>query len=95
MFSSQKQKTRFLITFLGFILALLLISQRTQAQKIIQYSQYKIIRNEYGSQYIEITPHARLKPSDAKYDKTWGVYAVLICYTVNGKLLLRCPHSNL
>ena len=58
------------------------------AQKIIDFSQYKIYKDDYGSTIIKIQPHTkstRVGEDEAKYQKSYGVYGVLICYTLNGE----------
>lgn len=57
-------------------------------QKITQFSEYKIIKDQYESTKIKITPHVRHKTigeNESKYESPYGVYGVLICYTVNGQ----------
>ncbi|NBC58652.1 MAG: hypothetical protein GVY05_10280 [Bacteroidetes bacterium] len=74
--------------YFKFILFILIASTpilNLQAQKIVEFSQYKIVENEYGNKYLEIQPHSRVSPSDPKYNRNTGVYGVLICYEVNGK----------
>ena len=58
--------------------------QNAQAQKIVEFSQYKIIEDQYGKKIIEIKPHTRINNSDPKYNKSSGVYGVLICYQLDG-----------
>lgn len=79
-------KTKHLF-FTSILSVLFFISASTEAkaQKIVQFSQYKIYKNEYGATKIKITPHTRKGNTDSKYDSSFSVYGVLICYTVDGK----------
>lgn len=57
------------------------------AQKIIQFSQYKLYKSKTGATKIKIQPHTkstRVGTDESKYQKGSGVYGVLICYTLNG-----------
>ncbi|AGI26987.1 hypothetical protein MED152_16391 [Polaribacter sp. MED152] len=59
-----------------------------QAQKIVRFSQYKIYKNDYGSTKIKIQPHTRstnVGEDESKYQRSFNVYGVLICYTLDGK----------
>lgn len=59
-----------------------------QAQKIIQFSQYKLYKSKTGSTKIKIQPHTRstqVGKDESKYQRSSGVYGVLICYTLNGE----------
>ena len=59
-----------------------------QAQKIVQFSEYKIYKNEYGHTKIMTEPHTRntdIGADASKYQKSSNVYGVLICYSINGE----------
>lgn len=73
------------IKLLLFFIVLGGINEFAHAQKIVEFSQYKIIEDQYGKKILEITPHTRKSNADPKYDKSSGVYGVLICYEVNGE----------
>ena len=51
------------------------------AQKITQFSEYKIIKDQYESTKIKITPHVRhntIGENESKYESPYGVYVVLL-----------------
>ena len=59
----------------------------SNAQKIIQFSEYKILKTESNTK-IKIQPHTRstrVGEDESRYDRSSGVYGVLICYSVNGE----------
>ena len=60
-------------------------SNESKAQKIVQFSQYRIYKNQYGATKLEIKPHTRKGNTDQKYNRSFGVYGALICYKVDGK----------
>lgn len=74
-----------LIPALVLILAFSVNSSQSHAQKIIKWSQYKIIKDKWENTKIQIRSLARKGNTDAKYNNSFGVYGVVICYTVNGK----------
>lgn len=66
----------------------LFVFNNLSAQKIIQFSQYKIVKSKYGTTKIEIKPHTRstnVGKNESKYNSNFGIYGVLICYSVNGE----------
>ena len=71
-----------------FIVILSVIAFNTSdAQKIIQFSQYKILKTSSNTK-IKIQPHTRstrVGEDESRYDRFSGVYGVLICYTVDGE----------
>ena len=73
------------LTLVLAITAIFAFTNSARAQKIIQWSQYKIFKNEYNATKLLLRPHTRRGNSNAKYNKNYGVYGVLICYKVNGK----------
>lgn len=74
-------KTLKLLTlFLTFALI-----QTTNAQKIVEFSQYKIEKDKYDKPTLIIKPHTSVENADAKYDRNTGVYGVLICYKLDGE----------
>lgn len=82
----MKQNQLVFTTVLSFMFVF--ASNNLQAQKINQFSQYKIIESEHGSKKIRITPHSRttiIGSDESKYQKISGVYGVLICYTIDGE----------
>ncbi|MAD96388.1 MAG: hypothetical protein CMB99_03580 [Flavobacteriaceae bacterium] len=61
---------------------------QTHAQKIVKFAQYKLYKSNTGSTKIKIEPLARMKnvgKDESKYEKSFGVYGVLICYSLNGE----------
>ncbi|WP_439128084.1 hypothetical protein [Polaribacter sp.] len=67
---------------------LTLMFSEVQAQKIVQFSQYKIYKDDYGTTKIKIQPHTRstnVGADESKYQSGFNVYGVLICYTVDGE----------
>lgn len=61
------------------------------AQKIIQFSEYKIIKTDSNTK-IKIQPHTRstrVGEDESSYDRSSGVYGVLICYTVDGEKMAK------
>lgn len=77
----MKPKT---ITFLLTSIIFFAFSNEIKAQKIVRFSQYRIYKNQYGATKLEIKPHTRKGNSNSKYNSSYGVYGVLICYKVNG-----------
>ena len=78
----MKLKTTLLIVIISF-LGLNIIN----AQKIIQFSEYKILETQSNTK-IKIQPHTRstkVGEDESRYEKSSGVYGVLICYTLNGE----------
>ncbi|WP_100926262.1 hypothetical protein [Tenacibaculum sp. SZ-18] len=54
-------------------------------QKTTQFSEYKIIKDQYESTKIKFTPyiiHKTIGENESKYESPYGVYGVLIYYTV-------------
>lgn len=79
---------QFLLKTMYCVAFLTLTVNKVRAQKIVQFSQYRIYQNDYGRTQIRIEPHTtNTKPGvdQSKYQKNYNVYGVLICYTVNGK----------
>lgn len=76
---------------LKFVLCVALFTlmfNEIQAQKIVQFSQYKIYKDDYGTTKIKIQPHTRstnVGADESKYQSGFNVYGVLICYTLDGK----------
>lgn len=63
-------------------------SNESEAQRIVQFSQYKIFKDDYGTTKIKIQPHTRstnVGADESKYQSGFNVYGVLICYTVDGE----------
>lgn len=72
----------------ALVLFFAFFTSHTQAQKIVKFSQYKLYKSPTGSTKIKITPLSRMKQvgkDESKYEKSFGVYGVLICYTLNGE----------
>ena len=61
------------------------LSSVSYSQKIIEFSQYTLIKDKLGKQTIEIKPHIKKSNSENKYNRLFGVYGVLICYSKNGE----------
>lgn len=84
MYKTQIMKLK-TITFLLTAIVFFAFSSESKAQKIVQFSQYRIVKSEYGATKIQIRPHTRKGNSNSKYNSSFGVYGVLICYKVDGK----------
>lgn len=79
---------QFVFKSLFCVAFLTLLVNEGRAQKIVQFSQYRIYQNDYGHTQIRIEPHTTnttVGANESKYQKSTKVYGVLICYTVNGK----------
>ena len=78
-------KFKHILPLILLTIAFSLSSSQSHAQKIIKWSQYKIIKDKWDNTKIQIRSLTRKGNTDSKYNNSFGVYGAVICYTVNGK----------